>query len=129
MPQIIPIRDLKNTSEISDRCHATTEPIFVTKNGYGDMVLMSMETYEAKMRMLEIHTKLAQAEEQIRAGQVRPAEDALQELAEKSGLSTGCDRCGSRRFRPYLFLSFSQALQPNCSNESAQTGSLLLSTA
>ena len=86
MPQIIPIRDLKNTSEISARCHATTEPIFVTKNGYGDMVLMSMETYEAKMRMLEIHTKLAQAEEQIRAGQVRPAEDALQELAEKYGL-------------------------------------------
>ena len=83
MPQIIPIRDLKNTSEISDRCHATTEPIFVTKNGYGDMVLMSMETYEAKMQMLEIHIKLAQAEEQIRAGQVRPAEDALQELAEK----------------------------------------------
>lgn len=64
-------------------CHATTEPIFVTKNGYGDMVLMSMETYEAKMQMLEIHTKLAQAEEQIRAGQVRPAEDALQELAEE----------------------------------------------
>ena len=86
MPQIIPIRDLKNTSEISDRCHATTEPIFVTKNGYGDMVLMSMETYEAQMQMLEIHTKLAQAEEQIRAGQVRPAEDALQELAEKYGL-------------------------------------------
>ena len=86
MPQIIPIRDLKNTSEISDRCHATTEPIFVTKNGYGDMVLMSMETYEAKMQMLEIHTKLAQAEEQIRAGQVRPAEDALQELEEKYGL-------------------------------------------
>lgn len=86
MPQIIPIRDLKNTSEISDRCHATTEPIFVTKNGYGDMVLMSMETYEAKMQMLEIHTKLAQAEEQIRAGQVRSADDALQELAEKYGL-------------------------------------------
>ena len=38
---------------------------------------------EAKMQMLEIHTKLAQAEEQIRAGQVRSAEDALQELAEK----------------------------------------------
>ena len=50
MPQIIPIRDLKNTSEVSERCHATSEPIFITKNGYGDMVLMSMETYEAKMR-------------------------------------------------------------------------------
>ena len=46
MPQIIPIKDLKNTSEISDMCHKTEEPIYVTKNGYGDMVIMSMEIYE-----------------------------------------------------------------------------------
>ena len=46
MPQIIPIKDLKNTSEISDMCHKTDEPIYVTKNGYGDMVIMSMETYD-----------------------------------------------------------------------------------
>ena len=39
MPQIIPIKDLKNTSEISDMCHKTEEPIYVTKNGYGDMVM------------------------------------------------------------------------------------------
>ena len=51
MPQIIPIRDLKNTSEISDICHNTAEPIFVTKNGYGDMVIMSIEAYEQKMYM------------------------------------------------------------------------------
>ena len=47
MPHIIPIKDLKNTSEISDMCHKTEEPIYVTKNGYGDMVIMSMETYES----------------------------------------------------------------------------------
>ena len=41
MPQIIPIKDLKNTSEISEMCHRATEPIYVTKNGYGDMVIMS----------------------------------------------------------------------------------------
>jgi len=46
MPQIVPIRDLKNTSTISNLCHETNEPIFITKNGYGDMVIMSMETYE-----------------------------------------------------------------------------------
>ena len=45
MPQIIPIKDLKNTSEISDMCHRTEEPIYITKNGYGDMVIMSMESY------------------------------------------------------------------------------------
>ena len=49
MPQIIPIKDLKNTSEISDMCHKTEEPIYVTKNGYGDMVIMSMEIYESTM--------------------------------------------------------------------------------
>ena len=42
MPEIIPIRDLKNTNAISQRCHETQEPIFVTKGGYGDMVIMSI---------------------------------------------------------------------------------------
>ena len=43
MPEIIPIRDLKNTNAISQRCHKTQEPIFVTKSGYGDMVIMSIK--------------------------------------------------------------------------------------
>ena len=46
MPQIIPIKELKNTSEISEMCHDSDEPIYVTKNGYGDIVIMSMELYE-----------------------------------------------------------------------------------
>lgn len=49
MLQIVPISHLKNTSEISEMCHSTKEPIFITKNGYGDMVLMSMENYERMM--------------------------------------------------------------------------------
>lgn len=52
MPHIIPIRDLKNTTEISRLCNESHEPIYVTKNGYGDMVIMSMETYENKMHGL-----------------------------------------------------------------------------
>lgn len=86
MPQIIPIRDLKNTSEISDLCRAAGEPIFVTKNGYGDMVIMSIEAYEERVRMLDVYTKLSQAEEQIKAGKVRKAEDSAKELREKYGL-------------------------------------------
>jgi len=53
MPRIIPIKDLKNTSDISDMCHKTDEPIYITKNGYGDMVIMSMESYEFTMKQLE----------------------------------------------------------------------------
>ena len=76
MPQIIPIKDLKNTSEISDMCHKTEEPIYVTKNGYGDMVIMSMEIY----RDIEI------SEKQIEAGQVKDARTALRETRAKYGL-------------------------------------------
>lgn len=83
MPQIIPIRDLKNTSEISQKCHATGEPIFITKNGYGDMVIMSMKAYEEKMFMFEVYSKLAAAEEQVREGKVFDGEASLKKLREK----------------------------------------------
>ena len=57
MPQIIPIRDLKNTSEISEKCHLSNEPVFITKNGYGDMVIMSMEVYEKMAYINDIYEK------------------------------------------------------------------------
>ena len=71
MPQIVPISHLKNTSEISDMCHSTKEPIFITKNGYGDMVLMSMENYEAFMRQLAIYRDIEISEKQIENGQTK----------------------------------------------------------
>lgn len=54
MAQIIPIKDLKNTATISEMCKNTDEPIFVTKNGYGDMVLMNIEVYNRTMEQLEL---------------------------------------------------------------------------
>ena len=47
MPKIIPITDLRNTTKISELCHGKNEPIFITKNGYSDLVIMSMEAYES----------------------------------------------------------------------------------
>ena len=49
MPKIIPIRDLKNTTEVLKLCEEVHEPVFVTKNGYGTMVIMSMDTFETKL--------------------------------------------------------------------------------
>ena len=46
MPTIMPIRDLRKTSEISELAHKKQEPIFITKNGYSDLVVMSSELYE-----------------------------------------------------------------------------------
>jgi PHD/YefM family antitoxin component YafN of YafNO toxin-antitoxin module len=68
MPQIRPITDLRNTTEISEICHTSGEPIFITKNGYGDLVIMSIETYEKQIALGEIYQKLSVAEKQIADG-------------------------------------------------------------
>ena len=59
MPQIIPIKDLKNTAEISELCHRSEEPVYITKNGYGDMVIMSIENYERAMKKLRMYQALS----------------------------------------------------------------------
>lgn len=86
MPQIIPIKDLKNTSEISDMCHKAQEPIYITKNGYGDMVIMSMEIYESTMKKFTMYNDIEISEKQIEAGQVKDARAALGEMRAKYGL-------------------------------------------
>ena len=65
MPQIRPITDLRNTNEISELCHAKQEPIFITKNGYGDLVVMSMETYEEMMENVQIDKAIVEAEKEF----------------------------------------------------------------
>ena len=81
MPQIIPIKELKNTSEISEM-----EPIYITKNGYGDMVIMSMENYESTMKQLAMYRDIEISERQIETGQVKDARKALGEMRAKYGL-------------------------------------------
>ena len=86
MPQIIPIKDLKNTATISQRCHETNEPIFVTKNGYGDLVVMSVQHYEEQMARMQLFDALAQAELELENGKGRDAFEALAELRQKHGV-------------------------------------------
>lgn len=86
MPQIIPIKDLKNTSEISELCHSAGEPVFITRNGYGDMVLMSMETYERTMMQIKVYEDLAVSAQQAHAGQTKDAQESLDTLKVKYGL-------------------------------------------
>lgn len=86
MPQIIPIKDLKNTTKISEMAHGSSEPIFVTKNGYGDMVFMSMETFESQMRMQQIYRDIEISDRQVEEGKVKDARAALSSLREKYAL-------------------------------------------
>ena len=84
MPQIRPITDLRNTTEISDICHAKREPVFITKNGYGDLVVMSMETYEALTETAAVDAAISQAEaEYAQNGQSYKAREALASLRRK----------------------------------------------
>lgn len=67
MPQIRPISDLRNNfAEISKSVHQTSEPVFLTKNGHGDMVVMSMESYEQMQFDSEVYFKLKEAELEAR---------------------------------------------------------------
>ena len=54
MPLIMPIKDLRNTTQISNIAHKEQEPIFITKNGYSDLVVMSSELYDKFARMNRI---------------------------------------------------------------------------
>ena len=84
MPQIRPITDLRNTTEISELCHAKKEPLFITKNGYGDLVVMSIETYEEMIATIQTDAAIGEAEKEFeREGLLLDAREALPELRRK----------------------------------------------
>ena len=86
--KLFQLKILKNTSEISDMCHRAEEPIYITKNGYGDMVIMSMEIYESAMKQLAMYRDIEISEKQIEAGQVKDARTALRE--RKAQIQESC---------------------------------------
>jgi prevent-host-death family protein len=70
MPLIKPISDLRNKAhEISDFAHQHDEPVFITKNGEGDLVIMSMGHYSKLQKKLELYAKLAAAQSEKAAGE------------------------------------------------------------
>ena len=83
MPVIVPVRDLKDTNRISELCNREMRPVFVTKNGYGDMVVMSMEHYQECIGRYEIYAKLAEAQAEIDEGKGKNARRALAALRRK----------------------------------------------
>ena len=85
MSHDIPIRDLKNTAEISRLCQRSKEPITITQNSYDDMVIMSAKLYD-KMRPYSVYEKLMEAEDDIAEGRVSDAYASLQRLREKHSL-------------------------------------------
>lgn len=84
MPNIIPIRDLRNTGEISELAHREQEPIFITKNGYSDLVVMSVELYDRIAKVVSIDQIISDAEEEMKnGGKAIAAEEAFTKLDKK----------------------------------------------
>ena len=97
MPRIVPIRDLKNTAAISQICHEDKEPIFVTKNGYGDMVIMSIETYEKNLFLSNVYGKLEEAKQDMKNGRYSSVEDAVSRIRENGTICKAVHKNGAAR--------------------------------
>lgn len=82
--EIRPISELRNTAVMSELCHSSNEPIFITKNGYSDMVLLSMEAYEHLLATMSTDDAIREAEEQFdRDGVLLDARETLGKLRKK----------------------------------------------
>ena len=87
MKMIRPVSDLRNNfADISKTVHETAQPVFLTKNGYGDMVVLSMEAFENLQFDSEIYTKLQEAEREAELTDQRySSKDVLKAMREVIG--------------------------------------------
>ena len=84
--QIIPMRDLKNTVEVERRCAEENGPVYVTKNGYGRLVVMDIEYYERTMRKIHEAQTVIEGLEDLHAGRVIDGDDAINSIRRKYDL-------------------------------------------
>lgn len=81
MPSIKSSTDLRNNyNEISSFCHKYSEPVFITKNGRGDLAVMSIETYEQLAGRLELYGLLQDGLDDVAAGRTQPLSEAMAEI-------------------------------------------------
>ena len=86
MAKIIPSSDLRNKyNEISTFCNTYNEPVFITKNGTGDLVLLSNATYEELSGRKELHRKLDEGLSAMKTGGGRPAKDVFASIKKEYG--------------------------------------------
>ncbi|MCC8357602.1 MAG: type II toxin-antitoxin system Phd/YefM family antitoxin [Oscillospiraceae bacterium] len=84
--QIIPMRDLKNTAEIERRCAEENGPVYVTKTGYGRLVVMDIDYYERTMRKMYEAQALLEGLADVKAGRMIDGDAAIDGIREKYGI-------------------------------------------
>ena len=86
MPIIRPMADLRDTGIISELCYQKTESVFITTTGSGHLVVMSMDTYEKQLGILDVYRKLGAAEKQLEDGvPLLDGDEVIKRLREKHG--------------------------------------------
>lgn len=81
MPSIRPSSDLRNNyNEISEFCHKFSEPVYITKNGQGDLAVMSIETYEKLVGKYELYNLLDEGIDAMKQKKVRSFRVALKDI-------------------------------------------------
>ena len=83
--QIVPMRDLKDTVRIEALCAEENGPVFVTKNGYGRLVVMDIDYYERTMRQVQEAALLAKGLDDMENGRMRSAADVFSEMERRYG--------------------------------------------
>lgn len=84
MPNIRPSADLReNYNEISDFCHENAEPVFITKEGKGDLAVMSIDMYERLCGKQELYALIEEGFEDERQGRVRPYADVIADIRKR----------------------------------------------
>lgn len=84
--QIIPMRDLKNTVEVERRCAEENGPVYVTKNGYGRLVVMDIEYYERTMQKMYEMKTIMESLDDVKAGRLVDGEKAISDIRRKYGI-------------------------------------------
>ena len=82
---IVPMRDLKDTVKIENLCLENKEPVFVTKNGYGKLVVMDIALFEQLMNEIYIAKSLKEGLEDAKTGKTRDSKEVLEEIKTKYG--------------------------------------------
>ena len=84
--KIIPMRDLKNTVEVERLCTEENGPVFVTKNGYGRLVVMDLDYYEKTMRKMDEATTILDGLKDVKSGNTVEGDTAISNIRSKYGI-------------------------------------------
>lgn len=82
---IVPMRDLKDTVKIEKICAESKSPIFVTKNGYGKLVVMDIDCFDRLLNEAYEIKMINEALDDVKAGRVSDAKEFLNEMKTKYG--------------------------------------------